>query len=73
MQQHPVILLIDNDSRCQSRFTMQLRKFGKQKPTGQEVFVHITGISIWLRRPIAAGQKIIECTLKTPSELCPEY
>ena len=55
-QQHPVILLIDNDSGAKPVHDA-MRKFGKQKPTGQEVFVHITGNLYLVATPIAAGQK----------------
>jgi hypothetical protein len=55
-QQNPVILVIDNDGGAKPVHDA-MRKFGKLKPTGQELFIHITGNLYLVATPLAAGQK----------------
>ncbi len=55
-QQHPVVLLIDNDSGADGIYN-QVKQITKLKPDGKEAFVHVKGNLYLVATPLKPGNQ----------------
>jgi RNA-directed DNA polymerase len=68
-QQHPVIMLVDNDSGATSIYSI-IKQITKKKPTGNEAFIHVTGNLYLCATPLNAGstESMIEDFFDNPTK-----